>query len=90
MKPTKKVLEAARGFLYAYARFCAWDNHDDMDDSDRWEHTFNFLYNEKLSIYEFIKKYLPEEVPKARKEAMDGSSEEELEGVFDSFDEMLG
>ncbi len=89
-KPNKKLLEAARNYLYAYARSQAWDNHDDVDDSDRWEHTFEFLTDNKVSIEEFIKKYLPEDIQKAKNEAVEGYDEEFYEGAFDSFDEMFG
>jgi hypothetical protein len=89
-KPNKKLLETARNYLYSYARFCAWDNHDDMEDSDRWQHTFDFLSKGKTSIENFIKKYLTDEIPKAKNEAVEGYNEADYEGAFDSFDEEFG
>jgi len=87
IKATKKTLEAAKNYLYAEARFVAWDNHDDMTETGNWEHTFNFLVDNKVSIEAFVKEYLPEVVPLAKADAVDGYEPEEYEGVFDSFDE---
>jgi hypothetical protein len=85
-KPTKKMLEAAKQYLYAEARFVAWDNHDDMDEASCWEHTFNFLVDDEISIEEFIKTYLPDEVEAAKADAITGY-EDQYEDFFDIFDE---
>ena len=90
MTTANLILNAARKYLYAEARFCAWDNHDDMHDSENWEHTFTYLTKGKVPIEDFIREHLAEEVPKARAEAVEGYDEEEYEGVFDSFDERFG
>jgi hypothetical protein len=71
----------------------AWDNHDDMEDSEKWEHAFEFLTNNKVSIDDFIKKHLFDEIQKAKHEAMsegDPNDTEYWEGVWDSYDEIFG
>jgi hypothetical protein len=89
-KPTKKMLEAAKQYLYANARFCAFDNSDDMHDVDKWEHTFDFLVDYKITVEDFIKTYLPSEISRAKDEVMESYERENFDGVFDSFDEAFG
>lgn len=87
MKKTRAPLdellhESAYEYLYAHARFCMYDNSDDMHDEDFYRRSFENI-NSKLpqgrrnnSIVDYILKNLPEEIQKAKDAASEISGGE--------------
>ncbi len=79
-KPDKKIMKAAKEFLYAHATFCAFDCCDSMHLQENWEHTFGVLTEdtewEDMDIEHFIEKYMPEEIENAKANAVDIGCEE--------------
>jgi hypothetical protein len=73
---TIRTRDVAASFLMTYARFCVWDNHDDMQDMERWEHTFDYLVGEKISVEDFIVKYMPEEIQRVKDVLLEEEGEE--------------
>lgn len=67
--------EAAKEFLYAHARFCLYDNSDDMHEEERWANTFEWLdrklpRNQRVgSIIAYIKDNLADDIQKAKSDA---------------------
>ena len=74
-QPDKKIMKAAKEYLYAHALFCAYDCSDSMHEAENWEHTFEVLVEDtdwdSLNIQHFIQKHMPEEIEKAKQNAVE-------------------
>jgi len=74
--------EAAHNFIYPHARFCMYDNGEDMTEADMWAETWEWL-NGKLpkkdrypNLVEYIKGYLADEIQKAKDDAVEPYEDE--------------
>lgn len=63
-----KLLEAAKQYLRSHARFVTWDNYEDMENQDKWLHTYEFLREDKMSIKEFVYLHLSTDIQRVKNE----------------------
>lgn len=73
--PSKKLLEAAKEYLFAHAIWCQSDCSDSYTAMGEWEHTYEFISEDKMPIQQFIKKNLKKEIEEAKANYEDCSGE---------------
>lgn len=64
--PNKKLLEAAKKYLYAHAIWVQTDCFDSYTSQNNWRHTYEFLHADDRSIEQFIHDHLEDEIQLAK------------------------
>lgn len=63
-----KLLHIARNYITSDIKFIMWDNYEDMENCDKWKHTYDVLIEgteyAQYSLVDFIKLHIPSEIYK--------------------------
>ena len=85
MKQTPKLTKAAKEWIESVVRYRVYDCCDSMRDSEKMEARFDALADDKISIDDYVKKFLAAEYIKAIKECADEAGDDASEKNWKEF-----